>query len=134
MVPIVTVPEVATVVDIRDEIAEVKTFYFVFDNPEIERSFRVRSGQFIMCTVFGAGEFAVSLPFSPENDRRHISVRKVGKVTAALQELQPRAHPTACPMRRASSGVSLRERCSLVNSVVPRMPSVPKRASKIVLR
>lgn len=89
LVPIVTVPEVATVVEIRDEIDEVKTFYFTFDRPEIEQAFKVRSGQFIMCTVFGAGEFAVSLPFSPENDRKHISVRRVGKVTAALHELHP---------------------------------------------
>lgn len=89
LVPIVTMPEVATVVDIREEIADVRTFYFTFDRPEIERAFRIRSGQFIMCTVFGAGEFAVSLPFSPENDRKHISVRKAGKVTAALHELQP---------------------------------------------
>ncbi|MGB4704260.1 MAG: FAD/NAD(P)-binding protein [Candidatus Saccharicenans sp.] len=89
LLPIVTVPEVATVVEIRDEIPEVKTFFFTFDRPEIEEAFRIRSGQFIMCTVFGAGEFAVSLPFSPENDRKHISVRNVGKVTAALHSLEP---------------------------------------------
>lgn len=89
LVPIVTVPEAATVTEIRDEIDEVKTFFFTFDRPEIESAFRIRSGQFIMCTVFGAGEFAVSLPFSPESDRKHISVRRVGKVTAALHELQP---------------------------------------------
>ncbi len=89
LVPIITVPEVATVTDIREEIAEVRTFYFTFDRPEIEQAFKIRSGQFIMCTVFGAGEFAVSLPFSPENDRKHISVRKVGRVTSALHELQP---------------------------------------------
>ncbi|MCX8160982.1 MAG: FAD/NAD(P)-binding protein [Candidatus Saccharicenans sp.] len=89
LVPIITVPEVATVLEIREEIADVRTFYFAFDRQEIEQAFKIRSGQFIMCTVFGAGEFAVSLPFSPENDRKHISVRKVGKVTAALHELQP---------------------------------------------
>jgi NAD(P)H-flavin reductase len=41
-----------------------------------------------MCTVFGAGEFAASLPFSPGNDRLHLSVRQVGKVTRALHELR----------------------------------------------
>lgn len=66
LVPIVTVPEVATVVDIREEIADVRTFYFTFDRPEIERAFRIRSGQFIMCTVFGAG----SLPFLCRSARR----------------------------------------------------------------
>jgi NAD(P)H-flavin reductase len=85
---IVTVPEVAVIDEIRDEIEDVRTFYFSFENPEIGRSFRVKSGQFVMCTVFGSGEFAVSLPFSPENDRPHLSVRQVGKVTRALHELR----------------------------------------------
>jgi NAD(P)H-flavin reductase len=86
---IVTVPAVALITGIKDEIEDVRTYYFAFDDPALEASFRVRSGQFIMCTVFGAGEFAVSLPFSPENDRRHISVRKVGKVTDGLHALRP---------------------------------------------
>ena len=85
---IVTTPEIATVVEVKDEIPEVKTYYLTFDDPEVESNFRIRSGQFIMCTVFGAGEFAVSLPPSPENDRFHISVRAVGKVTNALHRLQ----------------------------------------------
>lgn len=86
---IVTVPAVAVIDEIRDEIEDVKTFYFSFEDPAVGASFRVRSGQFIMCTVFGAGEFAVSLPFGPENDRPHLSVRQVGKVTRALHELRP---------------------------------------------
>ncbi len=85
---IVTVPEIAVVDEIKDEIEDVKTFYLSFENKEIEKKFRIRSGQFIMCTIFGAGEFAVSLPPSPENDRFHISVRQVGKVTGALHELK----------------------------------------------
>lgn len=89
MYKITTYPEVAVVDEIKDEIDEVKTFYLSFENKEIEKKFKIRSGQFIMCTIFGAGEFAVSLPPSPENDRFHISVRKVGKVTGALHELKP---------------------------------------------
>jgi len=64
LVPITSVPEIATIVDIRDEINEVKSFYFTFDRPEIEQAFKIRSGQFIMCTVFKEGEFAVSLPLA----------------------------------------------------------------------
>jgi len=85
---ILTVPAVATITEIKDEIEDVRTFFFAFDDPALEASFRARSGQFIMGTVFGAGEFAVSLPFSPENDRRHLSVRKVGKVTDGLHALR----------------------------------------------
>lgn len=85
---IVTVPEIATIEEIKDEIVEVKTFYLRFDNKELDGNFKIKSGQFIMCTVFGAGEFAVSLPPSPENDRFHITVRRIGKVTNALHELE----------------------------------------------
>lgn len=85
---IVTVPEIATIEEIKDEIVDVKTFYLRFDNKEIDGNFKFKSGQFIMCTVFGAGEFAVSLPPSPENDRFHITVRRIGKVTNALHDLE----------------------------------------------
>ncbi len=85
---IVTVPAIAVIDEVREEIEDVRTFYFSFEDPAVGRSFRVKSGQFIMCTVFGAGEFAVSLPFSPEGDRPHISVRRVGQVTRALHELR----------------------------------------------
>jgi NAD(P)H-flavin reductase len=85
---IVTIPESATIEEIKDEIRDVKTFYMFLDNKEIDKSFKIKSGQFIMCTVFGAGEFAVSLPPSPENDRFHLTVRKVGSVTNALHELK----------------------------------------------
>lgn len=85
---IVTIPETATIEEIRDEIRDVKTFYMSLDNKELDKNFKIKSGQFIMCTVFGAGEFAVSLPPSPENDRFHLTVRKVGTVTNALHELK----------------------------------------------
>lgn len=85
---IVTVPEIAVIDEVREEIEDVRTFFFSFEDPGVARSFRIKSGQFVMCTVFGAGEFAVSLPFSPEGDRPHLSVRRVGKVTRALHELR----------------------------------------------
>ena len=85
---IVTIPETATIEEIKDEIRDVKTFYMSLDNKELDKNFKIKSGQFIMCTIFGAGEFAVSLPPSPENDRFHLTVRKVGSVTNALHELK----------------------------------------------
>lgn len=85
---VVTIPEVATIEEIKDEIQDVKTFYLKFDNPDIDKNFKIRSGQFVMLTVFGAGESAISLPPSPENDRFHLSVKRVGKVTDALHKLE----------------------------------------------
>ncbi len=86
--PIVTFPEVVNIDEIADEAPEVKTFYLSFLDDDVARQFKLKSGQFIMCTVFGAGEFAVSLPPSPEHDRFHITVRAVGKVTNALHALR----------------------------------------------
>jgi len=82
-----TIPETATIEEIKDEIVDVKTFYLSFNERKAGEPPKFRSGQFVMCTVFGAGEFAVSLPPSPQNDRFHLTVRKVGKVTDALHEL-----------------------------------------------
>jgi NAD(P)H-flavin reductase len=87
-VKIVTVPEIAVIDEIKHEIEDVNTYYLSFENKDWESKFKIKSGQFIMCTIFGSGEFAVSLPPSPENDRFHISVRNAGKVTGALHELQ----------------------------------------------
>jgi len=84
-----TIPEIVTVEEIKDEIVDVKTFYLYFDARPNGKPFAFKSGQFVMCTVFGAGEFAVSLPPSPENDRFHLTVRRVGKVTSALHNLKP---------------------------------------------
>jgi NAD(P)H-flavin reductase len=82
-----TIPEIVTIQEIKDEIVDVKTFYLSFDGRKGGESPKIKSGQFVMCTVFGAGEFAVSLPPCPQNDRFHLTVRKVGKVTNALHEL-----------------------------------------------
>ncbi|HPA72791.1 MAG TPA: hypothetical protein PKY31_11010, partial [Spirochaetota bacterium] len=56
---VVTMPQPATIVEIKDEIVDVKTFYLDIDDKEIAGKFKIKSGQFIMCTVYGAGEFAV---------------------------------------------------------------------------
>jgi NAD(P)H-flavin reductase len=82
-----TIPEVATIEQIKDEIVDVKTFHLSFDARPAGQPFRFRSGQFVMCTVFGAGECALSLPASPEGERFHLTVRRVGTVTRALHEL-----------------------------------------------
>lgn len=85
----ISVPEVVTVEEIREEINDVKTFYLKFNERENGDFGEFKSGQFVMCTVFGRGEFAASLPTSPENDRFHLTVKKVGNVTTGLHELKP---------------------------------------------
>jgi len=83
-------PKVAVLDEIRDEIKEVKTFFWHFENPEHTATFRAfMPGQFAMVSIFGAGEIAISLPPSPTEDTLFFTTRKVGGVTNAMHELKP---------------------------------------------
>lgn len=83
-------PKVAVLDRVVDEIAEVKTFYWHFEDPAEQAAFRrFRPGQFAQVSVFGAGEFPASLPPSPTETETFFTVREVGTCTAALHALHP---------------------------------------------
>lgn len=83
-------PKIAVIDEIRDEIEDVKTFFWHFENPEDDRNFRnFLPGQFAMFSVFGSGEIAISLPPSPTEERLFFTTRQVGKVSAAMHSLKP---------------------------------------------
>jgi NAD(P)H-flavin reductase len=83
-------PAIAILDEVRDEIKEVRTFFWHFDDPANEKVFRAfMPGQFAMVSIFGAGEIAISLPPSPTEDRLFFTTRKVGSVTAAMHDLKP---------------------------------------------
>ena len=83
-------PKVAVLDEIRDEIKDVKTFFWHFENPEHTAAFRAfMPGQFAMVSVFGAGEIAISLPPSPTEDKLFFTTRQVGAVTVAMHALKP---------------------------------------------
>ncbi len=85
-------PKPATIERVVDEIEDVKTFYWRFEDPAEQEAFgRFMPGQFAMLSVFGAGEIAISLPPSPTEAETFFTVRRVGSVTAALHELRPGA-------------------------------------------
>jgi sulfhydrogenase subunit gamma (sulfur reductase) len=86
----VYLPHLAVLDRVVDEIAEVKTFYWHFeDAAEQERFKRFRPGQFAQVSLFGAGEFPASLPPSPTETDTFFTIRQVGSCTAALHALQP---------------------------------------------
>jgi NAD(P)H-flavin reductase len=86
----VYLPKIAIMDRVVEEIADVKTFYWHFEDPAEQTAFRkFLPGQFAQVSVFGAGEFPASLPPSPTEDELFFTVRRVGSVTAALHQLHP---------------------------------------------
>jgi len=86
----VYLPEIAILDRVVEEIADVKTFHWHFEDPAAQAAFRrFLPGQFAQVSVFGAGEFPASLPPSPTEEELFFTVRRVGSVTAALHALKP---------------------------------------------
>jgi len=84
-------PKLAVLDRVVDDIPEVKTFYWRFEDPAAQADFkRFRPGQFAQISVFGAGEFPASLPPSPTEDETFFTIRQVGSCTSALHQLKPR--------------------------------------------
>jgi len=89
--PNVYLPKIAVLDRVVDDIAEVKSFYWHFEDPEDQKAFRrFRPGQFAQISLFGAGEFPASLPPSPGEAETFFTIRRVGRCTAALHELKPK--------------------------------------------
>lgn len=85
-------PKTAVLDRVVDEIHEVKTFYWHFeDEVEQERFRNFRPGQFAQVSLLGMGEFPASLPPSPTEGETFFTIRTVGSCTAALHELKPGA-------------------------------------------
>jgi len=86
----VYLPKVAVLDRVADEIHEVKTFSWHFEDPAEQRAFKnFRPGQFAQVSLFGVGEFPTSLPPSPTENETFFTVRTVGSCTSALHQLRP---------------------------------------------
>lgn len=83
-------PEVATVVDVITETANIKTLRVVLDNPERMKAFHYLPGQVGQLSLFGMGEatFVINSPPS-QKDYLQFSIMRAGEVTAALHTLSP---------------------------------------------
>ncbi len=83
-------PKVAVLDRVVDEIPEVKTFYWHFQDSGAQAEFQnFRPGQFAQVSLFGLGEFPASLPPSPTEEDTFLTIRRVGACTAALHRLKP---------------------------------------------
>jgi len=86
----VYLPRLAVLDRVVDEIAEVKTFHWHFlEAGDQERFLQFRPGQFAQVSLFGVGEFPLSLPPSPTEQATFFTARQVGSCTAALHRLKP---------------------------------------------
>ena len=80
------IPELARITDIRDESPKVRTFTIALRN---ERPFPYKPGQFVELSVFGTGEFPVSISgiLAPARGGFRVSVRQSGAVTTNMMKL-----------------------------------------------
>jgi NAD(P)H-flavin reductase len=83
-------PKTAILDRVTDEIDEVNTFYWHFEDEAEQKAFKkFRPGQFAQVSLFGVGEFPASLPPSPTEEETFFTIRTVGSCTAALHQLKP---------------------------------------------
>jgi NAD(P)H-flavin reductase len=81
-------PELATVQEIIDETANIRTLRVSLDDKKKMRSFTLRPGQVGQLSVFGTGEstFVINSP-PTRRDYLQFSVMRVGEVTRRIHQL-----------------------------------------------
>jgi sulfhydrogenase subunit gamma (sulfur reductase) len=83
-------PYAMEIVKIIPETEDTKTFHIQFQDPAVREVFSFLSGQFAEYSVFGEGEATFCISSSPtRRDHLEFSVKRVGRVTYALHQLNP---------------------------------------------
>jgi NAD(P)H-flavin reductase len=81
-------PELMIIRDIIDETPDVKTFKLQFKNPDVQKNFNFKAGQFAEYSVFGEGECTFCIASSPTRmEYLECSFKQAGKVTSAMRKL-----------------------------------------------
>ncbi len=85
-------PDIAVIEDIREETTgprAIKTFKVRFQDENVKKTFKYKSGQTAMVSMFGKGEAMFCITSSPtKKEYIEFSVMRMGNVTSALHELQ----------------------------------------------
>jgi NAD(P)H-flavin reductase len=80
-------PQIAVIKDIKEETGDIKTFTLAFKDRKFKKSFSFRPGQFMMVSVFQAGEVPISISSSPaQPENLQLSIKKVGSLTNKIHE------------------------------------------------
>ena len=82
-------PHTAIIKEVLLENSQIKTFILSFVDAEYNRSFTYKPGQFMMVSIPHCGEAPISFSSSPTRPGTiQLSIRKAGKLTDAIHELQ----------------------------------------------
>jgi len=82
------IPHMARVKDIAIENSQTKTYILDFLDKKHHKNFTWEPGQFMMLSLFGVGEAALSISNIPEDGSLNTTIRAVGNVTKKIKELQ----------------------------------------------
>jgi NAD(P)H-flavin reductase len=81
-------PQIAIITDIIQETRNIKRFIMQYEDKALQENFKF-SGQFFEITVFGVGEIAISIPFSPSSKEYFdFCIKKAGKVTSVIHDMK----------------------------------------------
>ena len=78
-------PYPASILEIKEETEDIKTFTLKFKDKEIQENFTFWPGQFVLASLFNCGEAAFSICSSPTfSDYLQLSIKKVGLLTEEI--------------------------------------------------
>ena len=78
-------PYPASILEVKEETGDIKTFTLKFKDKEIQEGFTFRPGQFVLASLFNCGEAAFSICSSPTfSDYLQLSIKKVGLLTGEI--------------------------------------------------
>jgi len=81
-------PELVEIKDIIEETPDIRTLRLQFKNPETQKAFAFKAGQFAEYSVFGEGECTFCIASSPTRPEfLECSFKMAGKVTKAMSKL-----------------------------------------------
>lgn len=84
----VYLPQVAVIKEIFEETDSIKRFIMQYEDKSLHDKVEFK-GQFFEITVFGVGEIAISIPYSPSlKDSFEFCIKKAGKVTTAIHNMK----------------------------------------------
>ncbi len=82
------IPNLATIVNVKDQTADIKSFTIEFDDAKF-KDWTFKPGQFVEVSAFGHGEVPLSISSSPTlKGHFEVTIRNSGKVTAAIHKMK----------------------------------------------